>query len=264
MRLGFVGTGTITAAMVEGLFHHTNQIESVVLSPRNWSVASNLSLLDKRIRVARDNQDVLDRSDLVILAVRPQIVEEVLASLQFGERHRVISVVATLNLDRLRALLGRVDRITRALPLPFVAQNAGMTAHYPPDPVAHELFMPLGTSIEVETEAEFEMFTVASALMGTYFQLLHECNGWLAKSGMDEVKGRAYLASLFSGLSGAANNSPYKSFLALRDEFSTPGGINEQGAQIFRTEGGAQGIRNALDAIRWRVSAADRRNLSAD
>ena len=65
MRLGFVGTGTIAAAMVEGLGG------GAVLSPRGAVVAADLSRRFPGVTVADSNQAVLDQSDMVVLAMWP-------------------------------------------------------------------------------------------------------------------------------------------------------------------------------------------------
>lgn len=263
MRLGFVGTGTITAAIVEGLFRRRDDIEAVYLSPRNRDTADRLAGLDGRIKIANDNQSVLDRSEVVVLAVRPQIAREVVTQLNFQAHHHVISAIATIDLATLQGWLGPVRQITRALPLPFVAVNAGVTALYQPDPSALDLFTTLGTAIEVKSEAEFETFFVGSALMGTYFQLMGDCCDWLSAHGLAAEDARAYLRTLFSGLAQAAANSPDKDFLGLRDEFSTPGGINEQVATAFREEGGSHALSSGLEAVRRRISAASLRKIDA-
>jgi pyrroline-5-carboxylate reductase len=69
-------------------------------------------------------------------------------------------------------------------------------------------------------------------------------------------KARTYLASLFAGLSRSQKAHPDSDFETLRDEFSTLGGINEQGFRIFRSEGGSEAVRRALDAIHARVTGS--------
>src|SRR3546814_6581800 len=64
-RLGFIGTGTIAAAIVEGLA--LSGEEPILLSPRNADIAARLSDRFSHVGVANDNQAVLDQSDLVIL-----------------------------------------------------------------------------------------------------------------------------------------------------------------------------------------------------
>lgn len=136
------------------------------LLPRSSEIAAWLPQLDERIRVADDYQHMVDRSDVVVLAARRQIAEEVARSFRFAQRHHIVGIMATIDLGKLRKWLGPIDRITRAIPLLFAAKNAGMTPLYPPDPIVQELIAALGTAIEAQPEAELDLL-IASGMMGT-------------------------------------------------------------------------------------------------
>jgi len=66
------------------------------LSPRNEEIAAELAARYPDVRIASDNQAVLDECDTVMLAVRPQIAHEVLPQLRFRREHHLISLIATL------------------------------------------------------------------------------------------------------------------------------------------------------------------------
>jgi len=71
MQLGFIGTGEITSSIVTGLCSFGTTSHSIRLSPRNAAVATELSNRFKGISVASSNQEVLDHSDTIVIAVRP-------------------------------------------------------------------------------------------------------------------------------------------------------------------------------------------------
>jgi hypothetical protein len=127
MRLGFIGTGTIAAAIVEGLSKAEVSSLEIVVSPRNATIAQELEARFANVRVAKSNQTVLDASDLVVLAVRPQVAEEVLRGLRFRRVHHVVSLVATWPIDRVRSMVAPATTVARAAPLPFVANLIGPT-----------------------------------------------------------------------------------------------------------------------------------------
>src|SRR3546814_1446192 len=91
-RLGFIGTGTIAAAIVEGLA--LSGEEPILLSPRNADIEARLSDRFSHVGVANDNQAVFDQSDPVLLAGRPQIAESVLEYLKFRPDHPISSLIA--------------------------------------------------------------------------------------------------------------------------------------------------------------------------
>jgi pyrroline-5-carboxylate reductase len=169
MKLGFVGTGAITSAMVTGLRSGVVEQFPILLSPRNSAIAADLADRFPNVLIASSNQDVVDNSEIVLFAIRPQIALEVISQLQFRPEHRVISVVAGFSLRRVSDLVAPATKVTRAVPLPSVAQRHGTTAIYPPDPIVADLFSTLGAAIEVEREDEFDALCAATATAASYF-----------------------------------------------------------------------------------------------
>jgi pyrroline-5-carboxylate reductase len=246
MRLGFIGTGNIAAAMVEGLGGNA------ILSPRGAALAAELAGRFPAVIIAGSNQAVVDQSDLVVLSVRPQVVEDVVRALRFRPAQKVLSLVAATNIETIRDWVGMDLPVVRAIPLPFVADRRCVTPIYPPDPEVAELFDRLGQTVECRTQEEFDLLAVGSALMGSYFGLLDVAHGWLVERGMPEASARSYLAGLFENLGRVAESSP-KDFADLRDEYSTKGGLNEQIFRVFLEEGGAETLRTALGQVLQRV-----------
>ncbi len=128
--IGFIGTGAITEAMVRGLLASMPVVETVIVSPRNAAIAARLAADFPGVRIAGDNQAIVEACQTLVLAVRPQIAEEVIRPLQFRDGQSVISVIAATDRDRLLSWIGADVRLTQAIPLPFVARRAGRT----PDP----------------------------------------------------------------------------------------------------------------------------------
>jgi pyrroline-5-carboxylate reductase len=176
MTIGFLGTGTITAAMVTGL--STKHGPAIRISPRNPAIAASLANRFPHVSIAGSNQAVLDESEAVVIAVRPQIAPEVLADLRFRDEHTVISLVSGLRVSRLRDLVHPASKITRAVPLPSTANRRCPTAIYPPDDVTARLFGSLGSAIAVDTESEFDALCTATATMATYFAFADGVASW--------------------------------------------------------------------------------------
>src|SRR5579871_4719870 len=117
MKLGFLGTGAITSAMVTGLCSPEGGEYEILLSPRNAEVAAALARRFPQVSVAPSNQEVVDRSDTVVIAVRPQVTESVLADLRFPAERNVISLVSGFSVRRLAGLIAPATNIARAVPL---------------------------------------------------------------------------------------------------------------------------------------------------
>ncbi|WP_258002224.1 pyrroline-5-carboxylate reductase [Burkholderia sp. WAC0059] len=251
-RIGFIGTGTITEAVVSGIATAPGLPPEIWVSPRNAEVSARLAQAHAFVHVGRDNQDVVDRCDVVCLCVRPQIAEEVLGALRFSAGHRILSFIATWNLQRLSATMPHVSRIARLAPLPMVAQHAGPTIIYPPDEIAAHLFRPLGQAIEVTDEATFDTLLTATALMGPFFATLDAVGTWLDDHGVAGPQARSYLGELFRGLGAIAQHRD-SGFAELSREFSTVGGLNEQFTRELDERGVFEAYGAALDQVRNRI-----------
>lgn len=247
MTLGFIGTGTMAAAMVEGLGG-----DDILLSPRGADIAADLASRFPGVTVASSNQAVVDGCDMVILSVRPQVAEAVVRALRFRPGQKVLSLIAATQIETLRDWIGIDLPITRAIPLPFVATRQCVTPIFPPDPDVAALFNRLGTAVDCETLAEFDLLAVGSALMGSYFGLLETAQDWLTRQGLSSAASRTYLAGLFANLGNVATSSS-SDFATLRDEFSTKGGLNEQMFRVFVEQNGAAALTTALDQVLARV-----------
>jgi pyrroline-5-carboxylate reductase len=104
MRLGFLGTGAITSAMVTGL-SATKGEYAMLLSPRNAVVAADLARRFPSVAMASSNQVVVDACETVVIAVRSQIVEGVLKELRFSADRDVVGVVSGFPVARLAGLV---------------------------------------------------------------------------------------------------------------------------------------------------------------
>ncbi|MGN5376824.1 NAD(P)-binding domain-containing protein [Streptomyces lasalocidi] len=79
--------------------------------------AAELSERYAGVRVCADNQEVVDRSELVIIAVRGQDHHEALAGLELDDDKTVVSLMASVAIDDLRRTLATSAPIVRAIPL---------------------------------------------------------------------------------------------------------------------------------------------------
>jgi pyrroline-5-carboxylate reductase len=256
MRIGFIGTGTITKAVVTGMIRFGVPFDSIALSPRNAHIAAQLAALDSRVKVCESNQAVLDASDVVCLAVLPQTAPEVLGALTFDARHHVISFIAGISLDRIRALVRRSAKVMRAIPLPAVAFGKGSTAICPRDEITAALFAPLGEAVEVDDEHQFDALSAATATMAAFFALLEEQASWLVGQGLPYASARSFLSGYHVGLAHEATQGD-EPFSKMIGHVSTPGGLNEQLCRELSERGTFAHYSEALERIMRRVQGRE-------
>ena len=255
MRLGFIGTGEITRSIVTGLCSFGGSRHSIRLSPRSPAVAQELANRFNDISIASCNQQVLDHSDTIVIAVKPPIARGVLSELRFSPDHQVISLVPGLTLRSLSDLAAPAVRVTRAVPLPSTAKRLSPTAIYPPDKAARELFAALGTVFAVESEKEFDAMCATTATIASYLAFTERIASWLAQQSVRESTAREYIARLFLGVATTTVDTPERSFQSLAENHATAGGINEQFLKHLVENGLLTGVTEGLDGILHRISA---------
>ena len=253
MQLGFIGTGEITSSIVTGLSSSGATAHSIWLSPRNSATANGLANRFQGISVASCNQEVLDHSDTIVIAVRPSVARSVLSELRFRPDHQVISLVSALSLRSLSELVAPALRIARAVPLPSTAKRLSPTAIYPPDPVALELFAAVGTVFPVERENEFDAICATTATIASYFEFSETIASWLEQQGVPASQAREYIARLFFGVTTGAVEASERSFQSLAAAHATAGGINEQFLKYLVERGFLTSVSEALDAVLHRI-----------
>jgi pyrroline-5-carboxylate reductase len=251
---GFVGTGAITRAMVEGL-SAVQPAPEIVVSPRSADVSAALAARFGNVRVAADNQAVVDAAGCVVLATRPDHTREVLADLRLAADQVVVSVVAGLSVDDLRAAVAPTREVARAIPLPSVAVRQGLVPVFPPQPTALALFRQLGAVVALDDETAFDSFSAASAFAATQLDLLATVEAWLVGRGVPAADASAYVRELIRGLSDALAEEPDRELALLASDHATPGGLNEQVRTYVRNHGIHALVAAALDDVALRVAS---------
>ena len=127
--VGFVGGGRMAEALINGL------LAAKLYKPEQIQVAdpdtTRLDYLKKRhgVQVGFTNDEVVAKSDAIVLAVKPQVLAEVLSRIKEGVQNQlVISVAAGIPIHRILELLGGRPRIIRAMPNTPAMVGEGMTA----------------------------------------------------------------------------------------------------------------------------------------
>jgi len=252
MRIGVIGTGIMASYMVMAFCDYECEHE-FILSPRNKEKAAYLANKYVNVSVAKDNQEVLDNCEVVILSVLPQKAEEILKPLQFRKDHKVISVIAILGLRRIAELVGETEILVDVLPLPFISQRIGPLVINPPCEEMEELLRPLGDLVILESAEEMNVIRAITALMSPFYELCYNIVDWSEKNGLNEPAAKAYTTSFFNALSIMASQTAEGKLKELAEEM-TPGGLNWQAVTYLQEKETFTKWQEALDGILRRIS----------
>lgn len=244
-RLGFIGTGEITAAMVRGL---AGQGHHILVSPRNATVAATLAAEVAGVTVAANDQ-VVAGSDVVFLCLLARVAEAVLPDLPFREGQTIISVMVDAPLARLRQLCAPATDIAITIPLPPIAQGGCPLPVYPASPVVEALFGERNPVIPLRSEEALSAHLGASALCSPILDQLLAAAGWLAGFTGDQDAAETYIAAMIRAYLPA---QPASGELAgALAKLSTEGGLN---ATLRAAMAPAKSeLRRGLDGFRDRL-----------
>lgn len=249
MQIGFIGVGKITNAIVEGLCTSSIEDTQIYLSPRNEANARRLAEKYAQVERLESNQQVIDRSDIVFIAVRPAVALEVLHTLTFREKQIVVSLIPLLKRAELLNAVAPATHVTRAVPTPTVMQHTGPILLFHSNDTVTQLFRHLGQPLEVTDEQQLHVLWTLTGLITPYYDLLHELSSWTIANGVDGTTGNQYIAGLFQALSFAAQQESHINFKELAQHAETPNGMNEQAGREIREKGAHHAYRIASDNL---------------
>ena len=164
MSIGFIGTGKISGAMVKA-FCAVDQIAiRIQLSPRNEQVSEALSRKFENVTCCSSNQDVVDNSSMVFIALRPDVYKEILADLVFRADQTVISLIPYLRYQELADLVSPAKNLSRAIPLPTVVNLVCPIPVFKPDDTVLELLETIGQPLIIEDENQLHIIWTLTRL----------------------------------------------------------------------------------------------------
>ena len=253
MKLGFIGTGKIASSVILGVCKSKIKFRQIIVSPRNKKIANNLKKKFKKVIIAKNNQDVIDKSNWVFLSVTPKVGEKIIKNLRFNSSQTIVSFISTINLSNLKKMIKVKAKIVRAIPLPPISLKKGPVPIYPPNKKVKSFFDNIGSTIEIKNEKLSINFWSASGMMASYYDLLRVMSDWLIKKGIKRKDAQRYITSLFLALSEDAVINSKKHLKYLVKESQTPKGLNEQGLKEMTKKNVYKSVVHTLNSIYKRL-----------
>jgi len=241
-EIAFIGAGNMGRALIGGL-------------TRAGADPSRLRVADpaaEQLRIAReefgvstvnDNATAVRDADVVIVAVKPQVMRDTISELAAALALRgplLISVAAGIRLAAIAGWLGGHQRIVRTMPNRPALLGCGVTALYAPPPVssddrqlANAILGSVGTTVWLEREEQIDVVTAVSGSGPAYFFYLMEAmiDAGIAL-GLDADTARALTLKTAYGAAIMANESTIAP-AELRRNVTSPGGTTERAISVL-------------------------------
>ena len=217
-------------------------------------MAKKLKKKFKRITISKNNQQLIDKSNWVFLAVTPKVGDKILKELNFKKNQKIVSFISTINLAQLKKAIGKKVKIVRAIPLPPISIRKGPVPICPPDKQVKSFFNKLGTTVEIKNEKSSINFWATSGMMAPFYELLKVLSDWLVKRGIKRNEAQKYITSLFVALSEDSVINSKKDLKYLVKNSQTSKGLNEQAVKQLRKAGFYRSLEKSLNSILKRLN----------
>jgi pyrroline-5-carboxylate reductase len=167
-RIAIIGGGNLGTAIAEGLLESKfSKASEIIVTRRNTAVLKPLQ--EKGIAVSDNNAAAVAKSDVVILAIKPFQVSEVLNSIkkEVGAGKLLISVVTGVTISEMESIIKKDIAVFRAMPNTAIAIQESMTcicshnASTADIKYVNELFSRLGKVVTID-----EKLMEASTILG--------------------------------------------------------------------------------------------------
>ncbi|TBX20461.1 NAD(P)-binding domain-containing protein [Nioella sediminis] len=238
MRLGFIGTGTIASAVVEGIAGDGHQI---TVSERSRSRSADLAA---RFGVSvADNQGVVDASDVLFLGLLPDQAATVLPTLRFHAGQRVISFIAGVSLETLAPLLAPATPVALMLPFPGISKGGSPIISLGKTDLIDTLFTPANSVYSVENDAEMMAYLAAQAVLSPAVKMVADAAQWIAPKVSDPALAEDFLRVL------VGSNLMSNDLAPLLQALSSPGGYNARLREHMDAEQMPAALRRGLEKL---------------
>lgn len=255
MMITFIGGGNMASALIGGLLRQGFNAQDMRVM--EISVETRDTLAKKMgIAVFADAEVAMDKTDVIVLAVKPQQMAEVAKGLSkyLTTQQLVISIAAGIRTQDLSRWLGGHGNIVRAMPNMPALALAGMTGLFAMPAVskeqkdaAQELMGAAGATLWFEDENNLDAVTALSGSGPAYvFYFLEAMQQAGVELGLTKEAARSLGVCTFLGAAKLAAESPDDA-ATLRQRVTSKGGTTERALSVMEA---AQIKTHLIDAIK--------------
>lgn len=260
-QIAFIGAGNMATSLVGGLVARGVPANRILASDPSMEALQKLEL-SFGIGVSADNAEAARNAEVIVLAVKPQVMKPVaqsIATIVAAQKPLVISIAAGISLDSLQCWLGHEAAIVRCMPNTPALVQLGATAMYANPNVspaqknrATQILSAVGISLWLQSENELDAVTALSGSGPAYYFLMMEAmiTAGIKMGLAAETAKQLTLQTALGAATMAANSAD--SPAELRRKVTSPNGTTEQAILSFQRDHFEAMVDRALEAARQR------------
>ncbi len=257
IKIGFIGGGNMARSLIGGLIADGFTAGQIHVSDPD---SQQLTPLSSRFQVhtATDNLPTVQAADVLVLAVKPQLLHAVATDLAGAVQTRrplIISIAAGVREPDLQRWLGGGLAIVRTMPNTPALVQSGATALYANTSVtaeqrnsAESILRAVGMTLWLKDEAQMDAVTALSGSGPAYFFLIMEAlEAAGVRLGLDAADARLLTLQTAFGAAKMALESQEDAGV-LRARVTSKGGTTEQALKVLDAGGLAKLLDQAVTA----------------
>lgn len=246
--LAFIGAGNMSRSIIAGLIQAGYPAGRIIAA--NPSRPKLDELADQfGIRITQNNAEAAREADVIVLAVKPQLMaamlEALVAELGSLAGKLLISIAAGIKVERLQEMAGGHSRIIRTMPNTPSLLGLGMTGLYAPSGIeqadrdfAEQMMQAVGKTLWVAQESGINGVIAAAGSAPAYFFLFMQGIAEEAEAmGFSPEQARLLVQQTALGAAAMVEQNPELSLQALREQVTSKGGTTAEAVKTFQEQG---------------------------
>ncbi|OUS24419.1 pyrroline-5-carboxylate reductase [Gammaproteobacteria bacterium 45_16_T64] len=245
-KITFIGAGNMASSLAGGIIAKGYDPTQITMTDLNEDILlSNRTKLG--VNTTRDNIQACSHADVIVLAVKPQVMGDVVAPLHTIVEQRsplIVSIAAGITLANLEAWLGKSAPLVRCMPNTPALVQSGATGLFANTNVsdqqrdlAKQILSAVGLALWVENEDQIDAVTAVSGSGPAYFLLVMEAmmNAGRDLGLPDDVASQLTLQTALGSAQLAITSDV--NVAELRRRVTSPAGTTERAINIMQDKG---------------------------
>jgi len=268
LAIGMIGGGNMARALVRGLLQAGHPAGRIHVADPDPAQLEQVVALHAGVGIHADNREVARTADVLVLAVKPQLMADVARQLAAGprrDRQLILSVAAGITLDSLRGWFGAAAPLVRVMPNQPATIGAGISGlaasasvGAAERQVAQYIAAATGRAVWLQDESLMDAVTAVSGSGPAYFYLLMEHMERAAiELGLPPDLAAALTRETALGAARVVIETRAEPG-GLRAAVTSPGGTTAAALRVFEAANLAAIVRQALAAARDRSAELGR------
>ncbi len=243
-KIAFIGAGNMASSLIGGMIADGYPAELIFVADPATEQLEKLKQ-QHAVNTSLDNNTVVAAADIILLAVKPQLMETVCSSLAAQSSNYTgkifVSIAAGVTVQRLQSLLADNQPIIRTMPNTPALIQKGMTGLFASPEVSDDdmtavdkIMKAVGKTCWVNDESDLNTIIAATGSSPAYFFLFMEAmQDAVIKMGFSQAQARELVQQAASGSAEMVIQNPQLDLATLRQNVTSKGGTTAEAIRTF-------------------------------